>query len=103
MWIDGLEATKKEYDKISETWSTVPDWKERRENANTIVAYMEGRPIERQMVLGGSFDGFGKMIAKMQGSPEALRVLRSMTGELPALDGVQETAEETELPNTREN
>jgi len=38
VWIDGLEATKQVYNKTFETWSEEPDWKERRENANMIVA-----------------------------------------------------------------
>lgn len=98
VWIDGLEATKKEYEKVSETWSEVPDWKERRECANMIVAYMEGRPVERQLVIGGSFEDLNAAMGKVKASPEAMRLLESMGGAL----GVQETGSEKQADVTRE-
>jgi hypothetical protein len=99
VWIAGLDATKKVYDKSGTCCGEEPDWKERRENANMIVAYMEGRPVERQLVVGGNFEDLAAVMKKCQDSPEAMRLLGSMAG---GLDDVQETGPEKQADVTRE-
>jgi hypothetical protein len=64
VWIAGLEATKEVYEPSSHSYVTVPDWKERRECANMIMAYLEGRPIERQVQARGDYADLQKMLAE---------------------------------------
>jgi hypothetical protein len=100
VWVDGLKATKDVYDARAKEWTTQPDWKERREAANMIVAYFEGRPIERQMVMKGSFRDLNDTLARMKQSPEAMRVLQELYPE--ELPTVQETGSEKPADVTRE-
>src|ERR1700676_3195748 len=48
VWIDGMSATK-QVQIARDVWVAEPDWRERRENANQIVAYLDGRPHEFQV------------------------------------------------------
>jgi hypothetical protein len=75
VWIDGLSATKWEYDPTTKTRFEVPDWRERRENAAMIFAYAIGRPLERSMEVTGSYKELGEVLAELEKSPEARRLL----------------------------
>lgn len=93
VWIDGLEATKR-VQVGRDQWEDVPDWKERRENANMIVAYLEGKPIERAMVATGTFEDYDTLRARIEGSPLAAKLL--------GIGNVQETGGEKQADVTRE-
>jgi hypothetical protein len=55
VWIDGMKAPKPIYEKGRRVGGE-PDWKERRENAALIIAYLEGKPIEKQIQARGDFE-----------------------------------------------
>jgi hypothetical protein len=75
VWIDGLSATKWEYDPTTKTRFEVPDWRERRENAAMIFAYAIGRPLERSMEVTGSYSELSDVLKSLEQSPEARRLL----------------------------
>jgi hypothetical protein len=45
-----------------------------------IAAYMEGKPVERQMVVAGSFDDFEKLVDRLKFSPLAREELAGLPG-----------------------
>jgi len=55
-----------------------------------IAAYMEGKPVERQMVVAGSFDDFEKLVDRLKFSPLARE-------ELAGLPGVERAMSESDL------
>jgi hypothetical protein len=73
--IDGMSATKPIYEK-GQRVGEEPDWKERRENAALIIAYLEGKPIERQLQATGEFMDLQTLMSKVQQSPAAMRSLQ---------------------------
>jgi hypothetical protein len=101
VWRDGMKANKFAWSQLEQGFvdTGFPDWDVRERMAAKVAAYKEGLPVAKQMIISGTFDDFGKMISKMQGSPEALRVLQSMGGELPAIqdESLQKTSESNEL------
>ena len=70
MWIDGMRATKPIYEKGIRVGEE-PDWKERRENAAMIIAYLEGKPVERQLQAHGDFEDLQSLLDAMKHSPAA--------------------------------
>jgi hypothetical protein len=68
VWIDGMRATKPIYEKGIRVGEE-PDWKERRENAALIIAYLEGKPIEKQIQAHGDFEDLGSLLEAMKHSP----------------------------------
>ena len=62
VWIDGMKATKPIYEKGIRVGEE-PDWKERRENAALIIAYLEGKPIEKQIQAHGGFQDLQELRA----------------------------------------
>jgi hypothetical protein len=73
--IDGMKATRPVYVR-GQVVGEEPDWKERRENAALILAYVEGRPVERQIQARGDF--------------EDLEALRNRIASLPSLQNTLE-------------
>jgi hypothetical protein len=75
-----MKATKPIYEKGIRVGEE-PDWKERRENAALIIAYLEGNPIEKQVQMLGDFEDLHALLDRMQHAPSLQK-----TGEvLPAL------------------
>lgn len=97
VWRDGLEATKFVWSQKEQKYvdTGFPDWDVREKMATAIAAYMEGRPIERQLQIRGSFEDLAAAQARINASPEARRLLASMSG-------VQETGSEKSADVTRE-
>jgi len=70
VWIDGMRATKPIYEKGKRVGEE-PDWKERRENAALIIAYLEGKPIEKQIQATAEFEDLQTLMERMNQSPAA--------------------------------
>lgn len=75
VWIDGMRATKPIYEKGIRVGEE-PDWKERRENAALIIAYLEGKPIEKQIQAHADFEDLGSLLQAMRHSPASQASLR---------------------------
>ena len=75
VWVEGLKATKWEYDPKTHERFEVADWKERRECATKIIEYLEGKPIERQLQVTGDFEELGDLLNRIRESPLALKKL----------------------------
>lgn len=76
VWREGLTATKQIWsNKRGDYIDGGPDWAIRRDMAEAIAAYMEGRPLERQMNISGTFVELRDMLAQMKQSGEAARLL----------------------------
>lgn len=90
VWRDGLKAVRMVWNnKRGEYLEAGPDWQIRRDMSELIAAYMEGKPMERQMSISGSFAELGEMINEMRLSNEALRLM-------PFVHSLPTTAEATE-------
>jgi len=87
---DGLRATKLMWDGNARDWVEQPDWKARHDCAIAILAYRFGKPVERQMVVAGSFDDFEKLVDRLKLSPLARE-------ELAGLPGVERAMSESDL------
>lgn len=70
---DGLRATRRYWDKGSEEWVVEPDYATRTRNIELILAYAEGRPVERTVKLTADFSTFSDKLAKLVSTPEGLR------------------------------
>lgn len=85
VWREGMEATRLVWSaKLKMYVEAGPDWDTRRECSELIVAYMEGRPMERQLNLNGSFMELGDLLRSVRLSGEALRLI-------PGLDTLPST------------
>ena len=76
----GLRATKLMWDGNARDWVEQPDWKARHDCAMAILAYRFGKPVERQMVVAGSFDSFEKLVDRLKLSPLAREELVGLPG-----------------------
>lgn len=72
--IDGMKATRPVYVR-GQVVGTEPDWKERRENAALILAYVEGRPVERQIQARGEFEDLEALRNRVVGLPSLQNTL----------------------------
>ena len=102
VWIDGLEATKR-VQAGRDVWEDVPDWKERRENANMIVAYLEGKPVELQVQASGSFEDLGTILERYRSTPEGMKLLHDVLGAEVDLDSLQSGPSVTSPERPRED
>jgi hypothetical protein len=73
----GLQATKSHWDGVAKRMVEEPDFKTRMEAAKTIVAYKEGMPVQRQMVVQESYESLRDMLRAADHSDEARRLLES--------------------------
>lgn len=85
-WVD---EGKDENGRAKGHWQEEEDHRVRVQAANMVAAYMEGLPIQRQVMIGGKFAELGDMIREMRLSGEAARLL-------PAVHSLPTTAEATE-------
>lgn len=75
-WRDGLKAMRMVWNnKLGQYIEAGPDWQIRRDMSELIAAYMEGKPMERQMSISGSFEELGDMLQTLNASAEAVRLL----------------------------
>ncbi len=69
---EGLVATKRFYDKEAGGWVAEPDYQTRVRAAELVLAYAEGRPVERKVELKGSFAGYDEKLEKLCATPVGL-------------------------------
>ncbi len=77
VWRSGMKATKFVWSQKAQCYidTGFPDWDVRERMSLAIAAYMEGKPIERQVQVTGSFEDLGQMIGRINASPAAMREL----------------------------
>jgi hypothetical protein len=80
VWREGLQATKRFWNPAAKQWIEEPDWRTRHDMSMAIAAYMEGKPVERQMVVAGSFDDFEKLVDRLKLSSLAREELTGLPG-----------------------
>lgn len=73
----GLKANKSHWDGVAKQMVIEPDFKIRMDAAKTVLAYKEGMPVQRQVVIAESFESLREAIAAATHSPEALRLIES--------------------------
>ena len=71
---EGLTATKTQWDTKEKGLRTDPDHSTRVKSAELILAYAEGRPVERKVNLTGDFNNYDSKLEKLLASPEGMRV-----------------------------
>ena len=72
--IDGMDATKRVWDRDNAKWIEEPDWNTRTKNAELVLAYSDGRPVEMKIELSGGFEGYDAKLAKLCSTPEGLKL-----------------------------
>lgn len=76
VWRSGLKARRMVWNnKKGKFVPCGPDWQIRRDMSEFIAAYMEGKPMERQMQISGTFEELGDLLRTLQTSGEAARLL----------------------------
>jgi hypothetical protein len=68
-------ATHRIFDVQAKVLVEVPDHKTRLAAVTLELAYVEGLPVKREIVLTGSFESGESVIERLKGSPEAMRVM----------------------------
>ena len=76
-----LEATHSFYDIITEKVITFPDYKTRLAAVIIVLAYAEGKPVERREIVTRHFETLEELRARVKASPEFQRALRELLGE----------------------
>jgi hypothetical protein len=76
-WIKGLKATKVAWNQSAHSFEDTgfPDHKVRSDCAQKIVEYLVGKAIERSMEISGSYKELSEVLADLEKSPEAKRLL----------------------------
>ena len=54
-----------------------PDYKIRMDAAKTVLAYKEGMPVQRQVVIAESFESLREALTAATHSPEAMRLIET--------------------------
>lgn len=73
----GLKANKSHWDGVAKQMVVEPDYKTRMDAAKTVLAYKEGMPVQRQVVISESFESLRDALAAATHSPEARRLIES--------------------------
>lgn len=73
----GLKANKSHWDGVAKQMVIEPDFKIRMDAAKTVLAYREGMPVQRQVVVAESFESLREAIAAATHSPEAMKLIES--------------------------
>jgi hypothetical protein len=104
-WLDGLKANKIAWDQVQQKMvdTGLPDHKERRESGRAIVEYLVGKAIERSMEVSGSYKDLSTLLAKLEQSPEARRLLSPELFAALAGNSGQSTAESKESAPPQES
>ena len=77
---EAKKAKGRHYDVDLKQFVDWPDHKTRLAAATLQLAYDEGTPVQRQVVLSASFDSADKTIAKIKESPELLKAIQALQG-----------------------
>ena len=76
-----LEATHSFYDIITEKVITFPDYKTRLAAVIIVLAYTEGRPVERREIVQRNVPTLEQLREQARNSPEMQRALRELLDE----------------------
>lgn len=84
---DALDAKKVIYGKSKDQFQEQDDWPTIVKAAELLLAYGEGRPVERQLIIKGNAENFDERIAKLVASPagRALAVQMGLISETEIL------------------
>jgi len=77
---EAKEAIYHHYDKATKSLVSQPDHKTRLAATTLELAYDEGLPVKRSIVLSGSFKSAEEMMGVIQSSPEAEKALKVLSG-----------------------
>ena len=69
-----LDATRPKWDTAAKTFVEEQDFGTQLKAAELILAYTDGRPVERQVKLTGDFQNYDSKLEKLLASPEGMRV-----------------------------
>lgn len=86
--LEGLEAERSFYDAGSKSTLTEPDYKTRVTAAEILLAYTDGKPIERKEIVKMTMDSMESYTERIKRSPELRAKLRELLGdaEKPVVD-----------------
>ena len=86
--IDGLTSERSYYDVLRKSTVTEPDFKTRAQCAEILLAYTDGKPVERKEIIQHNADSMEALAARVKKSPELLSVMRKMVAdaEKPAFE-----------------
>jgi hypothetical protein len=70
----GLTATRRYWDKDQKAFVEEPDYGTRVKTAELVLAYAEGRPVERQVRLTGGFKEYNEKLEQLCSTPEGLAI-----------------------------
>jgi hypothetical protein len=73
----GLKANKSHWDGVAKQMVIEPDYKIRMDAAKTVLAYKEGMPVQRQVVIAESFESLREALTAATHSPEAMRLIET--------------------------
>lgn len=76
---EALGATNRIYNREKGAVDIYPDCKTRLAAATLLLAYDEGLPVKRSVVLTGDFKSADELIAGLKDSPEAQRMLKALS------------------------
>jgi hypothetical protein len=95
IWREGLKATKFVWDQKAQCYvdTGFPDWDVRERMSLAIAAYMEGKPIERQINVTGNFEELGQVLNRIRASPIAMEEL----ADLPSLRGMPSDSDSLQI------
>ena len=69
-----MKATRRYWDKASGAFVEEPDYATRQRAIELVLAYAEGRPVERKVNLTGDFSTYSEKLERMIATPEGLRL-----------------------------
>jgi hypothetical protein len=72
-----LKAKKSSWDGVAKKMVVAPDYKIQIDAAKTILAYREGMPIQRQVVVSEAFESLRDAIIAAEHSPEARKLIET--------------------------
>ena len=72
-----LKAKKTHWDGVSKKMVEEPDYKIQLDAAKTVLAYREGMPVQRQVVVSEAFESLRDAIFAAKHSPEARKLIES--------------------------
>jgi hypothetical protein len=97
--VDGLKATRKIYHQ-GVCVDEVPDELARHKNAVAILEWLEGKPRELQIHVGGNFEDLASLQARVEKSPAFARIVeaqKAVQGKETTLMGAESRTEEAQL------
>ena len=71
---ESLRATKSLWSREADAFVAEPDFSTRTRAAELVLAYAEGRPVERTVRLNGDFSTYSEKLARLVSTPEGLRI-----------------------------